>query len=44
VGASYFAPTEVHDIQKLLQSAAEFAGILEQKVFDENGAVPRGAR
>lgn len=44
VGAGYFRPTEVHDVQKLLQSAAEFAAILDQKVFDENGVVQRGAR
>ena len=44
VGASYFAPAEVHDIQKLLQSAKAFAGILDQKVFDTNGAVQRGTR
>jgi hypothetical protein len=38
-GGSYFREEEVRDIGKLLQIAAEFAKILDQRVFTQDGAV-----
>ena len=42
-GGPYFSAEEVQEVGHLLQVAAEFAKILDQRVFAENGSVPEGA-
>jgi hypothetical protein len=39
LGINYFTTGEMKDVQGLLQVAAEFAHILDQKVFDADGSV-----
>lgn len=39
MGSNYFSSEEMKDVQGLLQVAAEFAHILDQKVFDADGSV-----
>jgi len=38
-GASFFTPSEVVDVQRLLQVAAEFAKVIDQRVFESDGSV-----
>jgi hypothetical protein len=39
LGLGYFNTQEVAEVQRLLQSAAQFAGILDQPIIDANGRV-----
>ena len=43
IGGPYFREHEVQEVGKLLEVAAEFAGILDQRVFEENGSLREGA-
>jgi len=41
-GLGYFSEKDLPEIQIMLRIAAEFAGILDQSVFESDGSVKEG--